>query len=65
MHVIKYDTPIEIYNEKVYNTLMHEFRGHIAGRKDEAGKFYIKLWTMAVRDILDNALIMLNKKPSE
>lgn len=43
--IIKYDTPIEV-SEREYGILMNAFGQIIAGRKDEDGKFWIKLWLM-------------------
>lgn len=48
---IKYNIPIEV-SEKEYGVLMNAFREIIAGRKDENGKYFIKLWLMRYKDHL-------------
>ena len=54
---IEYDTPFEVTKEQ-YNILMNNFQGAIAGRED-AGKFYIKVWIMHYASAISN---FLNKK---
>lgn len=60
MEAIKYDTPIEV-SEKEYGVLMNAFREIIAGRKDENGKYYIKLWLMRYKNHLAQAIEKLRK----
>jgi hypothetical protein len=54
---IKYDTPIEV-TENQYNFLINKFAGIIAFRKDAEGKYWIKLWIMQYKHILEKYLKM-------
>lgn len=51
---LKYDTPVEV-TEKQYGQLMNKYSGAIAGRKEE-NKFYIKLWIMRYKPIIEELL---------
>ena len=47
---IKYDTPIEV-SENKYDFLMKEYAGVVAGRRDPlTAKYFIKVWVMAYKN---------------
>jgi len=52
--MIQYDTPVEV-TEKQYRELTNKFSGIIAGRKED-GKFYIKLWMMKYKFLIEEIL---------
>ena len=47
---LEYNIPIEV-SEKQYRKVMSEGAGICAGREDN-GKFYIKLWMSAYKDMV-------------
>lgn len=52
---IKYDTPIEV-TERQCNRIRKRFGMLIAWRKDQEGKFWIKLWHMGYKKELAKEL---------
>lgn len=52
--MIEYNTSVEV-TEKQYRELMNKFSGIIAGRSED-GKFYIKLWMMKYRFVIEEIL---------
>jgi len=51
---LQYDIPVEV-TEKQYRAVKSEFGGIIAHRK-ENGKYYIKLWLMRFKSLLEQSL---------
>jgi len=51
---IQYDKSIEV-TESQYNACMSRLDGYVAGRK-ENGKFYIKIWFMKYKYLLEAIL---------
>lgn len=51
MTELPYDTPIEV-NILQYRNIMSKCRGMVAGRKDENGKYWIKVWMMQHSDYI-------------
>lgn len=51
---LEYDVPVEV-SEKAYRTMMNKCSGLIAGRED-AGRFYIKIWMMKYRSYTESLL---------
>lgn len=52
---IKYNVPIEV-TEKQYLFMMDKLAGIVAGRKDQNGKFYIKVWAMKYAPVVEKIL---------
>lgn len=48
---LEYDTPIEV-NILQYKNIMSKCRGMVCGRKDEDGKYWIKVWMMKYEDFI-------------
>lgn len=51
---VKYDVPIEVTKEQ-YEHIVPRFRNIIVHRKDK-GKYYIKLWYMQYKGLLEKVL---------
>jgi hypothetical protein len=49
---IQYNIPIEV-TEGQYRKIMRTLAGVVAGRKDEDGKYWVKLWFMKYRNHLE------------
>ncbi len=52
--MIEYNIPVEV-TEKQYKELTNKFSGIIASRKED-GKFYIKLWMMKYKFLIEEIL---------
>lgn len=52
---IKVDTPIEV-TQKQYRLIMFALAGVVAGREDDNGKFFIKVWDMRYADSIKEIL---------
>ena len=52
---IKYNTPIEVTEEQ-YNRITKRFRMIVAHRRDDEGRYWIKLWVMKYKDQLEKEL---------
>lgn len=52
---IKYDVPFEV-TEKQYHKVMKEYGTLVAGRKDENGKYFIKVWFMKYAEKIKSTL---------
>lgn len=52
---IKYNTPIEVTREQ-YRRITGKFKMIVAHRKDEEGRYWIKLWAMEFKEQLEKEL---------
>lgn len=52
---IKYDTPVEV-TEKQCEFVRKKYGMQLAWRKDDEGRYWIKLWNMDLKDELENDL---------
>jgi hypothetical protein len=56
---LKYNTPVEVSKEQ-YQSITNRYRMIVAHRKDDQGRYWIKLWAMEYRERLEKELNQSN-----